>query len=154
MKTLLCLSLLVLMIGMAGAREISESDLSDIRATVSHMQSLAKEQKAQLDTATDALASAQLDSAVAHDAAITLQRSIDQMRAWGEAQESQVKELTPKLAKAEKESSRRGNVIGILGAGLLLLASTYVMRLVPVPYSFALPFIAAPAGYFIARLII
>ena len=56
--------------------------------------------------------------------------------------------------EAQKLAAKRGNLIGWAGAAVAGFGAVMLMRFAPFPYSLALPAVAAPAGYFLSRLLV
>lgn len=126
----------------------------EIIRTVEHMQALNKETLEQLAQANSenlristALTSVQTEVSESKKLVESVQKELAELKQWGIDQQA-------RADKEAKESARRGNFIGWLGAAALGFLAFSAMKLLPMPYAIALPFVAAPIGYFLARMLI
>jgi uncharacterized membrane protein YqiK len=154
------------------AEPVSDAELekiprADIIRTIRHQQELAADGQARAGEAEKYLAETQkqLSQAKAEGTALkthvteietsaqAVERDRDAERERAEAMAAEAAKQKAEAAKWRKESDRRGNLLGWLSAAACVFLSLQIMRFIPMPYALAAPLLAAPAGYFLARLL-
>lgn len=158
----------LLIVSTAHGQEITDAELdaiprADIAKTVKHLQSLVRESGARADAA-ELLLSEQRDRLTFTQTQLaTTQASAAALEKHDGEQTSLANKYLADAEKWHKESDRRGNILGVMGAALLgyvgfnLMGSgfaTWILGKICPTFAlakFAFPLIGTIGGYFLAR---